>query len=125
MDEKSMLETLREKCVPNNIPNHKPPGANPSLFLKGPIPLSLVARAGGLPGKALQVFLAIWLECDLKKSQFVKITHRRLESLNVLPDSGRRALLKLESAGLIHIDRHRGRSPLVTLLPYPTNQKTI
>jgi hypothetical protein len=104
---------------------HFPPGpgrvirfrqGKKKLFLKGPIPVAQCALASEVGGKALAVFLAIWLETSMKQSSTVTLSRRDMSRFGVAPDAGRRAILKLEKAGIVAVSRGSGRSPRVTLL---------
>ena len=85
-------------------------------FLKGPIPGDWLHRAAILPGRALHVALALWYLAGLERRQHVKITWRVLDRFGVSPYAGRRGLAALECAGLVNVERHTGRCPVVTLL---------
>jgi len=85
-------------------------------FLKGPIPGEWLHRAAKLPGHALHVALALWYLAGLEKCRQVKPTWRVFARFGVSPDSGRRGLAALEGAGLVAVDRHPGRCPVVTIL---------
>jgi hypothetical protein len=87
-------------------------------FLKGPIPWSWLTLAARLPGKALQVGLALWFRSGLTKSSTVSLSLSSLkESLSVHRDAARRGLAALEQAELVRVKRRPGRKPQVTILP--------
>jgi hypothetical protein len=75
-----------------------------------------------LSGKALNVALAIWYLRGLKKD--AKILHLVPSAVKPFV-AGRhsvyRGLQQLENAGLIKLERHRGRSPKIQLLKLDTN----
>ena len=48
-------------------------GVRPAGFIKGPLPLDWMQRAARLPGKTLQVALALWYLAGLQKSLTVKL----------------------------------------------------
>jgi hypothetical protein len=85
-------------------------------FLKGPIPWKWIAKAARLPGKALQVALALWFLAGIKSKSVVALSGSVLRDIGVLRHSGYRGLKELEKAGLISVQRHEGRSPVVTIL---------
>jgi len=85
-------------------------------FLKGPIPGVWLTRAAELSGRTLRVGLALWYLAGVKKSRTVKPTWDTWQRFGLSPDAGRRGLTALESAGLVFVDRHRGRCPKVTIL---------
>ena len=85
-------------------------------FLKGPIKLDLLQRAGRLPGKALAVLLAVRHRADLQGALDVTLPTEFLVAWGVSRDAKRRALAALEEEGLIRIvDRQPGHSTRVTL----------
>ncbi len=97
-------------------PKTKPPRhRSGELFLKGPIPMEWLEKAGQQPGKALHVAVGIWFWAGIKKSRVIKLSIRKLAKLGVERHSAYRGLQALEMAGLVSVDRHNGRSPVVTL----------
>lgn len=89
-------------------------------FLQGPITLAWLAAASRQPGKALHVSIALWFLKGLTKSWQVKLTTQVLTELGVDRHAGYRGLAALERAHLVHVVRHRGRQPVVTILEVPT-----
>src|SRR5437868_5292991 len=87
------------------------------LFLRGPILWRWWARAATLRGKSLHVASVIWLLAGLRLTTLdIHLSGKRLKELGVGRCSFYRALAALECAGLISVDRKRGRSPIVSLL---------
>ena len=89
-------------------------------FLRGPIPWDWLSGAARLPGKALQVGLAIWHLAGLKNAMTVELSRAPLESLSVTRQAAYRALKVLEDAGLIKAARRSGRKTRVTILSIST-----
>jgi hypothetical protein len=85
-------------------------------FLKGPIPWYWLSRAAQQPGKALHIGIAIWFLAGVKCKQTVHLSNIFVKDLGVKRNAKYDALRTLESAGLISVERHRGRSPVVTIL---------
>jgi hypothetical protein len=85
-------------------------------FLRGPIPLRWLQCASQLPGKALHVGLVLWYLAGLSGALTVTLTRTKLQQFGVHHETGRRALLALEHAKLVQVERHGKRSPRVTLL---------
>lgn len=86
-------------------------------FLKGPIHWDWIASAAALPGRALHVGMALWLEAGLRQSLTVKVCHARLREMGVDRYAARRALRELERKGLLSVvERRAGRSPVVRLV---------
>lgn len=85
-------------------------------FIKGPIPLPWFVKATALPGKAPIVALVLWWVHGLCKSATFALKRQATGEFCVSPDAAYDALKKLEEVGLIHVDRHCGRAPVVTIL---------
>jgi hypothetical protein len=88
-------------------------------FLRGPISLDWLGRARELPGgNVMGVALAIWHAAGLRnRKSELKLTSVALKLLRVNnPAAKSRALAALERAGLIRVERQRGKNPLVTIL---------
>ena len=85
-------------------------------FLKGPVPLDVVATAGALPGRALLVLLAIWHRVDLTGRLRVALTAGVMQEFGFDKFVKRRALMELEGAGLIRVQRVKGRATTVELI---------
>jgi len=83
-------------------------------FLRGPVdwPSSVVAMA--LPGRAFAVWIALWQLAGLTGTRRVKLGYRRLPFTRWTVARG---LATLEEAGLVLVERRRGRMPVVTLPP--------
>lgn len=94
------------------LPRHKTGGK----FLKGPIPWDWVAKAAFVPGKAMQVAVALWFLAGMKKKPTVILSSAVLSDLGVKRNAAYRALAGLEEAGLVSVIRHQGRSSIVTLM---------
>lgn len=97
--------------VYTTVPTHK----KGEHFLKGFIPLNWLMIASNLPGKALHVGIVLWYRAGLEKSGTVRLGNGVLEQFGVKPDAKRRALLRLEEAGLIIVQKEQNKNPLVTL----------
>ncbi len=86
------------------------------LFLRGPIPLEWVSRAAILPGKTLNVAIALWLLHGMAKGKPFKLTRKALKCLNVGRDAASTALGRLEQAELVRVERRSGQSPMISLV---------
>jgi len=86
------------------------------LFLRGPIPLEWLGEAARLPGKTLNVAIALWWLHGMTKGKPFKLTRKALDILNVKRDAAGAGLTRLEKAGLIQVDRKPGQRPTVTIL---------
>ena len=83
------------------------------LFLRGPIPLEWLAKAGRLPGRCLHVGIVIWFLIGVENEKRVKLSPQRLRQFGVSRHSTYRALRLLEQHGLLRVERRRGASPIV------------
>lgn len=72
-----------------------------------------------LPGKTLEVGLAIWFEVGCKNTRSVAVTLARLARLGMTAKTARRACQELERAGLISVARSPGRALAITLNDMP------
>lgn len=87
-----------------------------ALFLRGPIPLAWLGSAASLPGKTLNVGIALWWLHGIAKGKPFKLTQKALRTLNVERDAASAALVRLEKAGLIRVVRKPGQRPLVSVV---------
>lgn len=85
-------------------------------FVKGPIPLIWAQTAGRLPGKALQIGIALFYLTGCTKKSTVSLTRNLLEKFGVQEKAYYRALSALEKAGLVKVDREPGKRAKVTIL---------
>ncbi len=86
-----------------------------SLFILGPLPMSWFAKAAHLPGKALQVGLLLWFRKGCERSNVVRLTRGHADLFALDRHAVYRGLGALERAGLVNVDRRRGRCPVVTV----------
>lgn len=87
-----------------------------ALFLRGPIPLAWLSSAASLPGKTLNVGIALWWLHGMAKCKPFKLTQKALQTLNVERDAAGAALVRLEQAGLIRVVRKPGQRPTVSMV---------
>ena len=85
-------------------------------FLKGPIPWNWITCAMRLPGKALHVAVVLWQEAGFRKSRNVKFRMSKIGRVGFTRWTARRALVILEEAKLIKIDRKPGQLLQVEIL---------
>ena len=86
------------------------------LFLRGPIPLVWLSEAAKLPGKTLNVAIALWWLDGMARGRPFKLTRKALKALNVERDATSAGLTRLEQAGLIQVERKPGQRPTVSIL---------
>ena len=85
-------------------------------FLRGPIPLEWLGVAAKLPGKTLNVAIALWWRHGMAKGKPFKLTKTALNALNVERDAASAGLARLEQAGLIRVERKPGQRPIISML---------
>jgi len=85
-------------------------------FLKGPVPWSWIEKAARLPGSTLAVGLALWRLAGAMKSKTIRLANSETEALGVGRSAKSRALVELEQAGLVTVERRSGCLPKVTIL---------
>jgi hypothetical protein len=93
-----------------------PQSAKVGHFLSGPIPLAWLVIAAKLPARSLHVGLALWYSVGLSGSTSVSLSNILCSRFGLDRNAKYRALRSLECAGLVAVQRKRGRSPLVTIL---------
>jgi hypothetical protein len=88
-------------------------------FVKGPLALDWIgaaARSGH--AKAPLMLLALRFKADASREPWVKPPSRVLMEWGFSADDRSRAIRALERAGLVEVQRRRGRPPLIQLLPW-------
>ena len=81
-------------------------------FLKA-VPLPLLQKAARLPGRGLALYLAIRHRSDLRRGQAATLPTAYLRDWGISRYAQARALVVLEKAELITVERRRGRPVLV------------
>ncbi len=85
-------------------------------YIKGPLQLDWFIKAAQLPGKSLHVGLALWYQAGLTRSTEVRCPMSMLtKQMGVSRHSVYRALIALEKALLMTVERHPGRKPVCRL----------
>ena len=113
------IESLR--LDPSLLGEAKPTNRKPRLtgrFLKGPIPMRWLARALHVgAGSGLGVGIVLWHLSGLKHNEkTILLSNVEVERWGISRQAKWRALVALERAGLIVIERRGARSPMVTLV---------
>lgn len=100
-----------------------PPCRRPSVarplrekFLKGPLAMGWLHRAGALPGKALAVAVELCHLAGLNKAAQVKLNLSAFEARGISRYAAARGLAALEGADLVQSVRAPGSTPLVTVV---------
>ena len=87
-----------------------------ALFLRGPVPLEWLQQAAALPGKTLNVAIALWWRHGMANGRPFKLTQQALKYLNVKRDAASAGLIQLEHAGLIRVERKPGQRPTISMV---------
>jgi hypothetical protein len=116
------LAFTHKSGIPPKKKKAHPSYKNGRKFLRGPIDWEWLKKAGRLPGKALQVAIILrfwegikWRE-GIKQRKTKILSNMALKDFEISRYAKKYALKNLEDAGLIRIERHRGRSPIVTII---------
>ena len=127
MDKNTDTEAKIELLADNQIPCRKitPTGTRKLKrsrpFIKGPLDLEWISAASHLPGKAINVALALmWLSGLNKCKDDLKLTKTAYNLFNISRPTANKALKNLENAGLIKVERKVGRKNRITILDLPT-----
>jgi hypothetical protein len=94
-----------------------------AFFIKGPIPLPWLSIAAGLPGKAINVALAICWLAGMASSNSVKVSAKALAYFCISQDAYRDGLARLEAAGLVEVDRRAGQRAIISIRSLSGNPK--
>lgn len=106
--------TTEVKLVYNPTRGYEKP-RDGGLFLKGPIPIRWLGAVCALPGKTVQVALAIWWLASMKNFEPIKVTKRALALFHVSNDAYRDAVRRLTEAGLISCTTAPGQRSLIKI----------
>src|SRR5262249_53853813 len=82
-----------------------------------PVPMTLFDRACVLPGKALAVYLLLWRQAAVERSDVVTLTTAGLRQHGLTRSEKETALRHLEAAGLVRGDRRGKKNPPLPPLP--------
>jgi hypothetical protein len=109
--------TVREVDLPTDPPIPQPRKRR-ARFLRGPVPWEWICRAMTLGRGPLALGMVLWHLRGLKGSDTFRLppsaTHCVGDRKTVY-----RSLRMLERAGLVHVHRHQGRGPTVSLIGRP------
>lgn len=103
------VETL-DTCVEPTKTRRREAG----LFIKVPVPSAIAMTKATRTPKALIGMLLLHLAWRARSKTF-PVSNEMLKRYGVTRETKRRALAELEAAGLIKVERRRGRAPVVTV----------
>jgi len=75
-----------------------------------------LGKAAALPGKTLNLALALWWRHGMAKGRPFKLTRMALRLVQVQRDAAGLGLARLEQAGLIQVQRSPGQRPTISIL---------
>ena len=107
-------DDIREREVPTSA-SSRAQERHLQAFLRGPIPISLISAVLDLPGRPLPVLLAIVHCLALTGRPWVSLPASVMADFRFGRTVKARALVELERAGLIQVNRRPGRPALVSL----------
>lgn len=108
------LDSFRLKD--SGLPQTPKPKRSP--FIKGPIPLKWIQKAVELPGRSTLVLaLALRYQAGLERSNTdLRLTQKLLSVFGLKKRTAFDALTRLESAGLVSVERPPGSCRVVNIL---------
>lgn len=77
--------------------------------------MSWLYKASHLPGKAINIAIAVWHLAGMCGRIGIKLNRRVLEGMKISPDALGDGLRRLEAAGLIRVTRLPGQRPLIDI----------
>ncbi len=87
------------------------------MHVGGPVPYDWLRMALSFGGKAGHLSWALWWLVGIERGNPIRLTRQVLSDFEISTRASRRLLVDFERAGLVSVDRQRGRGPIVTLLP--------
>ena len=91
------------------------PSVKKQPFIRGPILVPWLSRAAHLPGKAVNVAIALWWLKGMSSGKPFKLTRRALAVMNVSRDAASDGLRHLEELRLVEVTRSPGRFHFVKI----------
>lgn len=101
--------------VKRDLPRH----GSGDRFIKGPIPLDWLRAANTCGRKSVSVATMIWFAAGLQRSNPVKLSPAILSELAIPSRTAKQVLERMQDVGIVTVEFHRGRSPMVTILDAP------
>jgi hypothetical protein len=106
--------TVQEVDLPNDPPvSH--PRKKRARFLRGPVPWEWICKAMTLGRGPLALGMVLWHLRGLKRSDSFRLPPSATQCVGDRI-TVYRSLRALERAGLVHVERHQGRGPTVSLI---------
>jgi hypothetical protein len=124
-DAVSNFQKSRSKSQKKQICRLDLPQPDGGKFVRGPIPLDWLRAANTCGRRSISVAVLLWYGAAWQKSNPFKLSRDTLAELAVSPRTARRVLERMKSIGIVEVEFHRGRSPLVTILALPTSNSFV
>ena len=86
------------------------------LFVKGPLPYLWLQKASRLNGKCLHVGIILWLISGMVKSNKFKLQNKFFKDFKISRTSVYCSLKKLETEGLISINKRSGKTHIIEII---------
>lgn len=78
--------------------------------------VTIGADIKALPGKTVNVAIALWWLHGMAKGKPFKLTQQALQCLHVERDAASAGLVRWERAGLIRVERRPGQRPIISIV---------
>ena len=103
-----------------NLPPAETTKARTPPYLSGKVPLAWLAQAHALGGQCLAVGILLWFRRNLTKQAVVTLSRGQRASFQVPERSYFAAVQRLESAGLVRVERLPGHALRIMIQATPT-----
>jgi hypothetical protein len=111
------IRNLADEDIPTKKISPAPTRRRSKPFIRGPIDLEWISRVAIIPGKSLNVGLAlVYLSGLTKNTEDLRLSQKHLKYFNVTRKSANRVLSLMEEEGLVEIERSQGRKHRVTII---------
>ena len=111
------IRNIADEDIPTKKISPTPNRRRSKPFIKGPIDLEWISKVALLPGKSLNVGLALmYLSGLTKNTEDLRLPQKHLKYFNVTRKSANRVLSLMEEEGLVEIERSQGRKHRVTII---------
>ena len=85
-------------------------------FIAGPIPLDWIQKACSLGANAAKLSWLLWFYHGMSYGDYFKVSNIRAAPFSLNRHQKNQALSRLETAGLVTVQREDGNAPIVQLL---------
>ncbi len=118
VEEIADLRNIADEDIPvKRVSTNKPYKKRNKPFIKGPIDLDWISQVALLPGKALNVGLALmYLRGLTKSNEDLKLADKHFKTFNISRKAVSSALALMEEVGLVKVERVQGRKNRITII---------